>query len=88
MPDKTVWFNSTGNPALAKGGSGDVLTGIITGLISRGYEPSDAAFLGVYLHGLAADLAILDINPESLLASDVIAYISEAFNYFYESLAS
>ena len=84
MPDKSVWFNSTGNPALAKGGSGDVLTGIITGLISRGYEPSDAAFLGVYLHGLAADLAVLDINPESLLASDVIAYISEAFNYLYE----
>ena len=84
MPDKTVWFNSTGNPALAKGGSGDVLTGIITGLISRGYEPSDAAFLGVHLHGLAADLAVLDINPESLLASDVIAYISEAFNCLYE----
>ena len=84
MPDRTVWFNSTGNPALAKGGSGDVLTGIITALISRGYEPSDAAFLGVYLHGLAADIAIQDIHPESLLASDVIAYISEAFEYLYE----
>jgi hydroxyethylthiazole kinase-like uncharacterized protein yjeF len=83
MPDRSVWFNSTGGPALAKGGSGDVLTGIITALISRGYEPSDAAFLGVYLHGLAADLAIADINPESLLASDVIAYISEAFEYLY-----
>ncbi len=84
MPDRTVWFNSTGNPALAKGGSGDVLTGIITGLISRGYEASDAAFLGVYLHGLAADLAISDIHTESLLASDVITHISDAFHYLYE----
>jgi NAD(P)H-hydrate epimerase len=84
MPDRTVWFNSTGNPALAKGGSGDVLTGIITALISRGYEASDAAFIGVYLHGLAADIAIQDIHTESLLASDVVAYISEAFEYLYE----
>jgi NAD(P)H-hydrate epimerase len=83
MPDRTVWFNSTGNPALAKGGSGDVLTGVITALISRGYEASDAAFIGVYMHGLAADIAIQDIHPESLLASDVIAYISEAFEYLY-----
>jgi len=84
MPDKSVWFNSTGNPALAKGGSGDVLTGIITGLISRGYEPSDAAFVGVYLHGLASDLAVLDINQESLLASEVIRYIPTAFDYLYK----
>ena len=84
MPDRSVWFNSSGNPALAKGGSGDVLTGVITGLLSRGYEASDAAFLGVYLHGLSADLAISDIHPESLLASDVIAYLSDAFEYLYE----
>ena len=84
MPDRTVWFNSTGSPALAKGGSGDVLTGIITALISRGYEPGDAAYIAVYLHGLAADTAIQDIHPESLLASDVVAYISEAFEYLYE----
>jgi NAD(P)H-hydrate epimerase len=83
MPDRSVWFNSTGNPALAKGGSGDVLTGIITALISRGYEASDAAFIAVYLHGLSADIAIQDIHTESLLASDVIAYISEAFEYLY-----
>jgi NAD(P)H-hydrate epimerase len=83
LSDRSVWFNSTGNPALAKGGSGDVLTGIITALISRGYKPDKAAFLGVYLHGLTADLAIQDINPESLLASDVIRYISEAFDYLY-----
>ena len=84
MPDRSVWFNSTGGPALAKGGSGDVLTGIITALLSRGYAPREATFLGVYLHGLAADLALADIHPESMLASDVIAHISSAFEYLYE----
>lgn len=83
MPDRSVWFNSTGSPALAKGGSGDVLTGIITGLISRGYAPREAAFLGVYLHGLAADMALSDIHAESMLASDVIMHISDAFEYLY-----
>jgi len=84
LPDRTVRFNSTGNPALAKGGSGDVLTGIITALLARGYEAADAASIGVYLHGLAADIGIEDIHPESLLASDVIAHISDAFRYLYE----
>ena len=84
LPDRSVRFNSTGNPALAKGGSGDVLTGIITALLARGYEAADAATIGVYLHGLAADIAIEDIHPESLLASDVIAHISDAFRYLYE----
>jgi NAD(P)H-hydrate epimerase len=85
MPDRTVWFNPTGNAGLAKGGSGDILTGIITALISRGYEPADAAFLGVYLHGLAADIAISNIHPEALLASDVVDYLSDAFEYLYEA---
>jgi hydroxyethylthiazole kinase-like uncharacterized protein yjeF len=83
MPDQSVWFNSTGNPALAKGGTGDVLTGIITALISRGYEPHRAAMTGVYLHGLAADIAVSDIHAESMLASDVIAHLSVAFEYLY-----
>ena len=82
-PDRSVRFNSTGNPALAKGGSGDVLTGIITALLSRGYQPAEAAFIGVYLHGLAADIAIEDIHPESLLASDLIMHISDAWRYLY-----
>jgi hydroxyethylthiazole kinase-like uncharacterized protein yjeF len=83
LPDGTVWFNSTGNPALAKGGTGDVLTGIITALVSRGYQPREAAAIGVYIHGLSADIAIEDIHPESLLASDVVAYLSEAFKTMY-----
>jgi hydroxyethylthiazole kinase-like uncharacterized protein yjeF len=84
MPDRRVWFNSTGNAALAKGGSGDVLTGVITALVSRGYEPGDAAFIGVYLHGLSADIAITEIHPESLLASDVVDHISDAFRHLYQ----
>ena len=84
MPDRSVWFNSTGNPALAKGGTGDVLTGIITALVSRGYAPREAAIIGVYIHGLSADLAVTTIHPESLLASDVISHLSEAFRFLYE----
>ncbi len=88
LPDGSVWFNSTGNPALAKGGSGDILTGIVTGLLARGYAPAVAACLGVYLHGLAADMAVRSIHAESLLASDVIAHISAAFQQMYGTKAS
>lgn len=80
MPDGNVFFNSTGNPGLAKAGSGDTLTGIITGLLARGYAPNHAAVLGVYLHGLAADLCLKKNHVESLLASDVIEKIPKAFN--------
>ncbi len=80
MPDGHVFFNSTGNPALAKGGSGDVLTGMITGLLARGYAPNHAAIIGVYLHGLTADIVIKKINPESVLASDIVDKIGKAFD--------
>jgi hydroxyethylthiazole kinase-like uncharacterized protein yjeF len=83
LPDRSVWFNSTGNPALAKGGSGDVLTGIITALVARGYEPREAALLGVYLHGLAADLGVAGMHPEAFMATDIIAGLSPAFKYLY-----
>lgn len=79
LPSGKVYFNSTGNPALAKGGSGDVLTGIITGLIARGYEPEQACVIGVYTHGYAADLSIKKQSMESVLASDVIAQLGRAF---------
>jgi len=77
-----VYFNSTGNPALAKGGSGDVLTGIITGLIARGYSTERAAVIGVYMHGLAADLCIKKSSMESVLASDVIGKLGKAMLKF------
>ncbi len=74
------WFNTTGNAGLAKGGSGDVLTGIITALLAQKYEPLRAAMFGVYLHGLAADFALQIQSMESMLASDVVDNLSAAFN--------
>lgn len=78
-PDGKVFFNSTGNPGMATGGSGDVLTGIITALLGQKYSPLDASILGVYLHGLAADLAVNLIGEMSLTAGDIIDYLPQAF---------
>lgn len=74
-----IYVNSTGNAALATGGSGDVLAGIITGLIAQGYTPVDAAVQAVYLHGLTADIASEDIGKQSFTASSVIDYMGKAF---------
>jgi hydroxyethylthiazole kinase-like uncharacterized protein yjeF len=80
---KEKYFNSTGNPGLAKGGSGDVLTGIITGLMAQKYTALQASILGVYIHGKAADCALENgINEEYMIASDVIDYINHAFAVF------
>jgi NAD(P)H-hydrate epimerase len=79
MPDGHIVFNSTGNAGMATAGSGDVLTGIITGLLARGYERAQACILGVYLHGLAGDLAARELGEESLIASDLIQYLPKAF---------
>ena len=73
------WFNSTGNSGLAKGGSGDVLTGILTAFMAQGYNPLQAAILGVYLHGLAADHALINQSPETMIASDIIEKLGTAF---------
>jgi NAD(P)H-hydrate epimerase len=82
-PEGDCWYNVSGNAGLATGGSGDVLTGIITGLYSQKYEPAEAAMLGVYLHGLAADLALQKQSMESLVASDVMEYLGAAFKTLY-----
>ena len=74
-PDGTVYFNPTGNPGMAKGGSGDALTGIITGLRAQGLEATSAAVLGVYAHGLAGDLAAADLGMDGMLPSDLIAHL-------------
>jgi hydroxyethylthiazole kinase-like uncharacterized protein yjeF len=79
LPDRTVFFNSSGNAALAKGGSGDVLTGIILGLLASGYDPDDACLLGVFVHGHAADLYIKNYSNETMLASDLIEMLPVAF---------
>ena len=82
MPDGHIRFNATGNAGMATAGSGDVLTGLITALLARGYRPQDACIVGVYLHGLAGDLAVRDLDEESLTASDIIRYLPRAFKRF------
>jgi ADP-dependent NAD(P)H-hydrate dehydratase / NAD(P)H-hydrate epimerase len=74
-----LYISSTGNPGLATAGSGDVLTGIITGLFSQNYSPLEAAIFGVYLHGKSADIAVEDFGYESLIASHIIKYLGEAY---------
>lgn len=78
-PTGYVYFNPTGNPGMATAGSGDVLTGILLGLLARGYTPEHACCLGVYLHGLAGDIAAEELGEESLIAGDIINYLPKAF---------
>lgn len=78
-PDGTISFNTSGNAGMAKGGSGDVLTGILTGLLAQAYSPTNAASLGVYLHGYAGDLAARDFSEEAMLPSDLIQKIGKSF---------
>lgn len=75
LPDGTIHFNSTGNAGMAKGGSGDVLTGMILALLAQGYTPQEAAILAVYEHGLAGDRAAQIKSPTSMIASDIIKSI-------------
>ena len=81
MPDGKVFFNPTGNSGMATAGSGDVLTGIITALLARGYSRENACLVGMYLHGLAGDMAAEVKGKESLIASDIIQYLPAAFQY-------
>jgi len=74
-----IYENTTGNAALATAGSGDVLTGILTSLLAQGYEPKYAAKLGVYLHGLTADIALSKTGYQSFTASDIIKNLGKAF---------
>jgi ADP-dependent NAD(P)H-hydrate dehydratase len=71
--------NTTGNPGMATGGTGDVLTGIITALICQGLSPFNAAVLGTHIHGLAGDLAAAECGQVSLIASDLLTYLPKAF---------
>jgi NAD(P)H-hydrate epimerase len=77
---RRVYCNMTGNPGMATGGTGDVLTGLIAALLGQGLEPFSAAQLGVYLHGLAGDLARDDLGEISLIASDLLQYLPQVLN--------
>lgn len=83
LPDGAVYFNSTGNPGMATAGSGDVLTGIITALLAQGYSPTHAAIAGVYLHGLAGDIAASVRGMESLIAGDIVENLGGAFRLIH-----
>lgn len=78
-PIGNVYFNNSGNPGMATAGSGDVLTGIILGLLSQGYEPVTAAVIGVFLHGTAGDLAAVYRSEESMIAGDITDMLGKAF---------
>lgn len=79
LPDGRVLYNATGNVGMAKGGSGDVLTGLMTGLLAQGLPPSDAAILGVWTHGLAGDIAAEEVGADGMTALDVVRAIPQAF---------
>ncbi len=78
-PERDCYFNTTGNAGMATAGSGDVLTGILLGLSAQSYSPLDACLIGVYIHGLAGNLALLENSEESLIAGDIIKYLGKAF---------
>ena len=84
-PEGKVFFNSTGNPGMATAGSGDVLTGILLSLLAQGVPPENAAVLGVFLHGLAGDIAERESCYESVIASDIISCLGKAFNEIRDS---
>ncbi|MGE0561703.1 MAG: NAD(P)H-hydrate dehydratase [Flavobacteriales bacterium] len=80
-PNGKVHFNSSGNPGMATAGAGDVLTGIITSLVAQGYSFENAAILGVYLHGVAGDVAAENLGEEALIASDIIEHLPQAYGW-------
>jgi NAD(P)H-hydrate epimerase len=88
-PDGTVWVNPTGNPGMATGGTGDVLTGIIAGLIAQ--HPNDvleATAFAVYLHGLAGDRASAEVGEHCLVATDLIRFLPAAISALHTAMHS
>jgi NAD(P)H-hydrate epimerase len=77
-PEGTVYINPTGNPGMATGGSGDVLTGMVAGWLAQGLGVTAACLLAVYLHGAAGDLAAADLGEAAMTAGDIVARIGAA----------
>ncbi|OQA08149.1 MAG: ADP-dependent (S)-NAD(P)H-hydrate dehydratase [Firmicutes bacterium ADurb.Bin373] len=77
-PEGVVFINPTGNPGMATGGSGDVLTGIVVSLIAQGLEPGRAAAAGAYIHGLAGDMAAKEKGMMGLIAGDIVSVLPAA----------
>ncbi|WP_285269293.1 NAD(P)H-hydrate dehydratase [Kaistella rhinocerotis] len=84
LPDGSVYYNTTGNAGMAKGGSGDVLLGIITSLLAQKYEPAHAAIFGVWLHGKAGDFAMQKSSVEAMLPTDLISELGSVFKCLSE----
>jgi ADP-dependent NAD(P)H-hydrate dehydratase / NAD(P)H-hydrate epimerase len=85
LPDGRIYFNCTGNPGMATGGSGDVLTGLITGLLAQKYNPVDAALLGVYVHGMAGDFVASNLSEEGMIAGDIVEALPAVFKILHHS---
>ncbi len=83
-PDGHCYFNPTGNPGMATGGSGDVLTGLLTGLLAQGYSTREAALLGAYLHGMAGDIAASCRSQEAMIAGDIVENLGKAFKFLHK----
>jgi NAD(P)H-hydrate epimerase len=79
---RRIYVNDTGNPGMATAGSGDVLTGIVTALRGQGLDSFQATVLGVYLHGLAGDIAAERLGQASLMATDIVEALPEAFQHY------
>jgi len=82
LPNGNTYFNSTGNPGMATGGSGDVLTGMVTGFLAQAYNPADSAILATYLHGLSGDIASKKLGENGMIAGDIIQYLPKAVKKF------
>jgi NAD(P)H-hydrate epimerase len=83
-PAGKVFFNTSGNPGMATAGSGDVLTGIILGLLAQGYRSEEAAVIGVYIHGAAGNLAAANLSEESLIAGDITTMLGKVFKQMHD----
>jgi NAD(P)H-hydrate epimerase len=85
-PEGNCWFNTTGNPGMATGGSGDVLTGILAGIKAQGYSLLETCLLGIYIHGLAGDFAAKELGQEALIAGDIVQHMGNSFLSLYGEL--